>query len=90
MINLADLSDIIRTAGPALGIYSGAHVTIALTRAYVRYKLTENEHPGKGFLERLPRCFARRVLSPETFAYATLIGTLAATAYYVSMYARNF
>lgn len=83
MINLADLSEIIRTAWPAAAILGGTHIGITLARAYVRHKVTENEYPDKSFLERLPRCFARRVFDLETLGYTTLIGTAAARIYYV-------
>ena len=83
MINLADLSEIIRTAWPAAAILGGTHICVTLARAYSRYRITENEHPDKEFLDRLPRCFARRVFDLDTFGYTLLIGTLAVTAYYL-------
>lgn len=90
MSNLADLSEIIRTAWPAAAILSGTHAGITLARAYIRYRITENEHPGKEFLERLPRCFARRVFDLDTFGYTLLVGALAVTAYYLIAYSKNF
>lgn len=74
-----ELSDIVKIALPAM---AGTHLAVTTMRAYMRYQVTRDDHPDKGFLERLPRCFARRMLDIETVSYTALIGTAAAIIYY--------
>ncbi len=74
-----ELSDIVKIALPA---FAGTHLAVTTMRAYMRYQVTRDEHPDKSFFERLPRCFARRMLDIETVSYTALIGTAAAIMYY--------
>jgi hypothetical protein len=77
---VGELSDIVISAIP---IAIASHTVATLGRAHARYKATQAYYPTKSFIQRLPRCVKRRILSPGTFKYTALLATGATAAYHI-------
>jgi hypothetical protein len=77
---MGELTDIVKAAVPALMV---SHIAVTTVRAYYRYDATKDFYMDRSFLQRLPRCFKRRVFKPETIGYSACLATLGVLAYYI-------